>query len=138
MEDDYLRSVTRLNPAEIDALARHYWHDVWQYAYFLTRREHLAEDIAQDTFIRAFRGIEAFRGQCAVKTWLFKIARNTAFNCMASAFLRKVTLVGLLPDRRRAPVGGSGLLERRRGERYLVRGTASAPYFPRDHYFACA
>ncbi|NBC70108.1 RNA polymerase sigma factor [Paenibacillus sacheonensis] len=103
MEDDYLKTITRLDPPEIESLVRHYWHDIWQYAYFLTRREHLAEDIAQDTFIRAFRAVESFRGQCAVKTWLFKIARNTAFNYTKSAFLRKVTLVGLLPDQRRSP-----------------------------------
>ncbi|MBO7742731.1 RNA polymerase sigma factor [Paenibacillus sp. MWE-103] len=103
MEDDYLRHVTRLNPPEIDALVRHYWHDVWQYAYFLVRNEHLAEDIAQETFIRAFRAIEAFRGQCPVKSWLFKIARNTAFNFRKSAFLCRVVLAGQPPDTRRAP-----------------------------------
>lgn len=98
-----MKSITQLNPPEIDALVRRYWQDVWQFAYFLAKREHLAEDIAQDTFIRAFRAIEGFRGQCAVKTWLFKIARNVAYNYAKSAFLRKVTLVGLLPDMRKSP-----------------------------------
>lgn len=80
VENDYLKHITRLDRPEMDRLARQYWHDVWQYAYFLTRREHVAEDIAQETFIRAFRSIDAFRGQCTIKSWLFKIARNTAFN----------------------------------------------------------
>lgn len=103
MEDDYLKHISQLNSLGIEELVRRYWHDVWQYAYFLTRREHLAEDIAQDTFIRAFRAIDSFRGQSSVKSWLFRIARNTAFNYSKSAFLRKVTLVGLFQDNRRAP-----------------------------------
>jgi RNA polymerase sigma-70 factor (ECF subfamily) len=103
MEDDYLKNISQLNQLEIDSLVRQYWHDVWQYAYFLTRREHIAEDIAQDTFIRAFRAIDSFRGQCTVKSWLFRIARNTAFNYSKSAFLRKVTLVGLFQDTRKSP-----------------------------------
>ncbi|WP_164545394.1 RNA polymerase sigma factor [Paenibacillus albus] len=102
MEDDYLKHITRLDELEMDRLVRRYWHDVWQYAYFLTRREHVAEDIAQETFIRAFRAIDAFRGQCSVKSWLFTIARNTAFNYSKSAFLRKVTLAGLFQDTKRS------------------------------------
>ncbi|SEO74760.1 RNA polymerase sigma factor [Paenibacillus sp. OV219] len=102
MEDDYLKHITRLDDPEMDGLVRRYWHDVWQYVYFLTRREHVAEDIAQETFIRAFRAIDAFRGQCSVKSWLFKIARNTVFNYSKSAFLRKVTLIGLFQDTRRS------------------------------------
>ncbi|WP_219837283.1 RNA polymerase sigma factor [Paenibacillus sp. R14(2021)] len=103
MGEDYLHDITKLEPPEVDALVRRYWHDVWQYAYFLTRREHLAEDIAQDTFIQAIRRMDTFRGQSSIKSWLFKIARNTAFNYKKSAFLRKVTLVGLFMDTRRSP-----------------------------------
>ena len=37
-----------------------------------------AEDLAQDVFIRAFRGIDRFRGESAFRTWLFNIAINVA------------------------------------------------------------
>jgi RNA polymerase sigma-70 factor (ECF subfamily) len=50
-----------------------------------------AEELVQDTFVRAFRGLEAFRGESSFRTWLFSILRR------------------LLTDRRRAarraPVG---------------------------------
>lgn len=36
----------------------------------------LAEDLAQETFLRAYRGALAFRGDSSVRTWLFTIARN--------------------------------------------------------------
>lgn len=34
------------------------------------------DDVVQDTFVRAFRGIGAFRGQCQFRTWLFTIGGN--------------------------------------------------------------
>ena len=98
VEDDDLKHRSQLNSTEIDSLVRQYWHDVWQYAYFLTRREHFADDIAQDTFVKAMRSVHTFRGQCPIKNWLLQIARNTAFNYRRAAFLRKVTLVGLMVD----------------------------------------
>jgi len=37
-----------------------------------------AEDVVQDTFLRAYRGLERFRGESSLKTWLFAIALNRA------------------------------------------------------------
>jgi RNA polymerase sigma-70 factor (ECF subfamily) len=38
----------------------------------------LVEDVAQDTFIRAYRALPQFRGESAFYTWLYRIAVNTA------------------------------------------------------------
>lgn len=100
MEDRDLVYRVGLDEGEMADLIAKHWHDVWQYALFLTKREHLAEDVAQDTFVQAMRAIDAYRGEGPVKNWLFRIARNTAFNYRKSAFWRKVTLVGLIPDGR--------------------------------------
>lgn len=102
IEDRDLKYRSGLDAGELTGLIAKYWHDVWQYALFLTRREHMAEDIAQDTFVQAIRAIDSYRGDGPVKNWLFRIARNTAFNYRKSAFWRKVTLVGLIPDGQRA------------------------------------
>jgi RNA polymerase sigma-70 factor (ECF subfamily) len=37
-----------------------------------------AEDIAQETFLRAYRGLKSFRGEAAFHTWLYQIGVNTA------------------------------------------------------------
>ena len=37
------------------------------------------EDVVQETFIRAYRGLGSFRGQSTFYTWLYRIATNTAF-----------------------------------------------------------
>ena len=80
----------------LDQLMLTYGKDVWNYAYFLTRRRDLAEDIAQDVFVKAYRNMHTFRGTSSVKSWLFSIARRTALDYMKSAWMRKVTL---LPSR---------------------------------------
>lgn len=38
----------------------------------------LAEDVAQETWVRALRGLERFEGRSSLKTWLFRILTNTA------------------------------------------------------------
>jgi RNA polymerase sigma-70 factor (ECF subfamily) len=41
-----------------------------------------AEDVAQETFIKAYRGLGTFRRECAFYTWLFRIATNSAKNVL--------------------------------------------------------
>jgi RNA polymerase sigma-70 factor, ECF subfamily len=42
-----------------------------------------ADDVTQDTFLRAFNTLHQFRGDAAFKTWLTRIAHNTALNALA-------------------------------------------------------
>lgn len=37
----------------------------------------LSEDAVQETFLKAYRAIDGFRGECGEKTWLMRIAINT-------------------------------------------------------------
>jgi len=92
---DHLRyAVGKLDRDEIlDQLMLTYGKDVWNYAYFLTRRRDLAEDITQDVFVKVYRNMNTFRGTSSVKSWLFSIARHTALDYMKSAWMRKVTLL---------------------------------------------
>jgi RNA polymerase sigma-70 factor (ECF subfamily) len=47
-----------------------------------------AEDVAQDTFIRAYRALANFKGDSAFYTWLYRIAINTAKNYLAAKKIR--------------------------------------------------
>lgn len=42
-----------------------------------------AEDVSQDTFLRAFHRLEQYRGTAGFRTWLLQIAQNTALNSLA-------------------------------------------------------
>jgi RNA polymerase sigma-70 factor (ECF subfamily) len=39
-----------------------------------------ADDIAQDIFIKVYRGLPGYRGDSKLSTWIYRIARNTALN----------------------------------------------------------
>lgn len=65
------------DPAEaLEQLMERYGQAVMRTAYFYTGDRHLAEDISQEAFLRAFRSWSSFRGDSAVKTWLTTIAVN--------------------------------------------------------------
>jgi RNA polymerase sigma-70 factor (ECF subfamily) len=64
---------------EVDALEqlyRRYRGPVQHYLYQLCGSLDQAEELTQETFIRAHTGLLTFRGDCSVATWLFTIARN--------------------------------------------------------------
>lgn len=61
---------------EFENIYKKYYKYVKQYAVSLCFDEFLAEDIAQETFLRAFENADKFKGESRVETWLCAIARN--------------------------------------------------------------
>lgn len=61
---------------ELETLYTLYRADLYRYLCHLTHDAAEAEDLLSETFLRALRRLPTFRGDCAVKTWLFGIARN--------------------------------------------------------------
>ena len=51
----------------------------------LVAGEHVAEDITQDTFLRAFHRLERYRGEAPFRSWLLRIAHNTAVTHVTQA-----------------------------------------------------
>jgi RNA polymerase sigma-70 factor (ECF subfamily) len=49
---------------------------IYALAYRVIGREEDARDVCQETFLRAFRGIAAFKGQAKFSSWLYRIALN--------------------------------------------------------------
>ncbi len=86
------------NKALLNELMTAYGKDVWNYAFSITRKWDLADDITQEVFIKVYRNMHAFRRDASVKTWLLTITRNTAIDCQRSAFFRKVTLSDAVED----------------------------------------
>ena len=60
------------------ALARRYEQSLLRTARSLTHNRADAEDVVQETFLAAYRGIGAFAGRSSVKTWLTRILLRTA------------------------------------------------------------
>ncbi|HEU4324455.1 MAG TPA: RNA polymerase sigma factor [Roseiflexaceae bacterium] len=68
--------------ATLEELYRRYRAPVQRYLYQLCGSVELAEELTQETFIKALTGLLAFRGDCSVATWLFSIARNAYLNSL--------------------------------------------------------
>lgn len=66
------------NRDAFETLVRRYQHRVVNYTQAIVRDAGEAEDVAQETFIRAYRSLGRFSGESAFKTWLYTIATNTA------------------------------------------------------------
>lgn len=54
-----------------------YFQDVYKYVLALSRDPCLAEEITQETFFKALKSLDAYRGQCKLYVWLCQIAKNT-------------------------------------------------------------
>jgi RNA polymerase sigma-70 factor (ECF subfamily) len=60
--------------------ALQYLDGLYGYAMTLTHNQAEAEDLVQDTYLRAMRAFERLRPESNLKSWLFTILRNTRFN----------------------------------------------------------
>ena len=54
-----------------------YWLSCCRYAYVLTSDVHLAEDIAQEAFVKVLKNVRSFDSARPLRPWLFKIIENT-------------------------------------------------------------
>ncbi|MEA2486494.1 MAG: polymerase sigma-70 factor, subfamily [Actinomycetota bacterium] len=61
-----------------EELVRIYQAPVWRLVVTLVRDRSTAEDVTQDAFVRAFRFLHRYRGDCKFTTWLLTVARNSA------------------------------------------------------------
>src|SRR5262245_36901636 len=62
------------------ALVHQTQHSVFRFLKAMVRDEDVAQDLAQDTFVRAFQSLRSFRAEARVTTWILAIARNVALN----------------------------------------------------------
>ncbi len=74
MTDAIQRSASQIQ--DFDAVVRLHWPRVFRYALASLRDREAAESLAQDCFLRAYRGRDRFRGDSSVTTWLLQIAVN--------------------------------------------------------------
>lgn len=62
------------------ALVRRTQRSVYQLALRFMRDANLAEDMAQDAYLKAFRLIRGFRGDCSFSTWMYRVTCSVCLN----------------------------------------------------------
>lgn len=83
----------------IEALYRQYFHDVYRYLLALTRSDDLAEELTQETFFRAMKAIDSFKGDCDVRVWLCQIAKNAYLSqCRKGKHVADAAIPETAPD----------------------------------------
>ena len=66
--------------AAFEEMVSRYWDRIYAMVLKLLRNSQDAEEVTQDAFVRAHRGLEKFRGDSSFSTWLYQIATNLARN----------------------------------------------------------
>lgn len=61
---------------DFDDVVRAHWQHIFRFVLVSVRDRHMAEDLTQDCFSKAYRGWPRFRGESTVSTWLRRIAAN--------------------------------------------------------------
>lgn len=85
MEESDFEWVEQARAGDTDAfrkIVERHSRKLFQSAYRLTGNEQNAEDVVQETFLKAFRNLQRFDGRSQFSTWLFRIAVNCAMDLM--------------------------------------------------------
>ncbi|OUJ70276.1 RNA polymerase sigma factor [Hymenobacter crusticola] len=130
--------VAQLQAGEVAAfrlLVERYQGPVYRTALSLLRSPEEAEDVAQEVFVEVYQTIARFRGEAALRTWLYRLATSRALKQRRKARAKKrfaflTTLLGAnhevlheRPDHRH-PLA---LLEDQQGQQQLVEAIARLP-----------
>jgi RNA polymerase sigma-70 factor (ECF subfamily) len=79
-----------------DVLVERHQRHVYQLCYRFVGNHEDASDLAQDVFIRAYRGLKNFKGQASLGTWLYRIGVNVCLNRLAAKTPKPESLDPLL------------------------------------------
>tara|TARA_B100000959_G_scaffold265679_1_gene307371 strand:+ start:158 stop:397 length:240 start_codon:yes stop_codon:yes gene_type:complete len=66
----------RTKKQRYESLVATLYQDVYRYAFWLCKSQHMAEDLVQETFLRAWRSLESLQNDKVAKAWLFTILRR--------------------------------------------------------------
>jgi RNA polymerase sigma-70 factor (ECF subfamily) len=69
--------------AAFDAIVSRHQRPVYQLCYRFVRNHEDAADLAQDVFVRAFKGLRNFKGDSQLSTWLYRVGVNVCLNRVA-------------------------------------------------------
>jgi RNA polymerase sigma-70 factor (ECF subfamily) len=79
-EDELVRDARQGNLTAYDELVKRYQERIYATLYHMTSNHEDANDLAQESFIKAFQALKSFKGGSSFYTWLYRIAVNKTIN----------------------------------------------------------
>lgn len=77
-----------------EELIAEYEKKIYNYCFRMTNNREDAEDLAQEVFIKVYRGLKSFKGDSQFSTWIYRIAYNT---CVDKFRRKKVRVLSMTP-----------------------------------------
>src|SRR6266852_6944825 len=101
MEQSDATAVAQVRAGDSDAfrvLVERHSHTVFRLAFRMTGNEQDAEDLVQETFLRAYRQLGKFDGRAGFSTWIYRIAANCSLDLIRARKRRQVQQTTVADD----------------------------------------
>src|SRR5258708_18288375 len=96
------------NPDGFRVLVERHSHSVFRLAFRMTGNQHDAEDLVQETFLRAYRQLGKFDGRASFGTWLYRVAANCSLDLIRLRKRRQEQQVPVDEEGQEIEAGGAG------------------------------
>lgn len=82
--DDLIARVQSGDREAFGLIFEHHSRFIYKFIYAMLGEQSMAEELTQETFLGAYKGIHALRGEAQLKTWLCGIAKNVVYKSLRS------------------------------------------------------
>jgi len=123
-EADWIRAAQDGDRSAFARLVERYWDRLYRWLYHVTRDRHTAEDLTQETFLKALAALKSFRPGSNFRAWVFRIGHNNFVNQKRSERRTKHQL----PEDTAAPaIGTEAAIENRETLELVAKAVADLP-----------
>jgi RNA polymerase sigma factor (sigma-70 family) len=99
MEDEYIREVLNGNPNRFSYFVSQYKDMAYSIAFRIVNNREDAEEIIQDSFLRAFKSLNKFRQSSKFSTWFYRIVVNRALSVRSQVKKQVIEIdINAMPD----------------------------------------
>jgi RNA polymerase sigma-70 factor (ECF subfamily) len=107
--DDVLSRAQTGDDEAFGLIFAHHHRFIYKFIYAMVGEESIAEELTQETFFGAYKGINSLRGESKLRTWLCGIAKNTVYKFMRSNCRQgiksedEIELLGVIDEKNSSP-----------------------------------
>ncbi|VTU00672.1 rna polymerase : RNA polymerase sigma factor OS=Syntrophothermus lipocalidus (strain DSM 12680 / TGB-C1) GN=Slip_1965 PE=3 SV=1: Sigma70_r2: Sigma70_r4_2 [Gemmataceae bacterium] len=123
-EADWIRDAQAGDRSAFARLVERYWDRLYRWLYHVTRDRHAAEDLTQETFLKALAALKSFRPGSNFRAWVFRIGHNNFVNQKRSD---RRTKQQLPEDSAAEEVSAEATAENREALEIVARAVAELP-----------